>query len=244
MKPKTAVTTTDIVDQIIDLAISNGASDIHFEPFADKLRIRFRQDGVLYVLQDLPTSYIPEITRRIKIMAEADIADARRHQGGRLLYQHKSGEIDIRFSTYVTVHGEKIVLRLMGARGRKVINIQDIGIPPRSFIRFREYGLKRPSGVIIFTGPTGSGKTNSVYSCIDYLNKPDVSILTAEEPVESIIDGICQCSINPKINLTFEETLRHVVRQDPDIVVIGEIKKGLFFFEEKGRKFSLKKKKI
>jgi type IV pilus assembly protein PilB len=214
----------EMVDSIILAAVqARNVSDIHLEPMQDRFRIRFRTDGVLIQYKDYPLEYIPGITSRIKIMCEADIAEKRRHQGGRLLFEHNSEVMDMRVSVYVTVHGEKIVMRLIN-RQAELLSIEDIGMFPRMIERFRLEALDCPSGVVIVTGPTGSGKTTTVYSCINYLNKPQTSIITAEEPVEYIIEGIAQCSINPKINLTFEETLRHIVRQDPDVIVIGEIR--------------------
>jgi len=214
----------DIVNSIILVAIQEkNVSDIHFEPMQDRFRVRFRTDGVLIHYKDYPLEYIPGITSRIKVLCEADIAERRRHQGGRLLFEHNSEMMDMRVSFYVTVHGEKIVLRLLN-RQAELLNIDDIGMFHRMVERFRLDALDCPSGVVIVTGPTGSGKTTTVYSCINYLNNPHASIITAEEPVEYIIEGIAQCSINPKINLTFEETLRHIVRQDPDVIVIGEIR--------------------
>jgi len=213
-----------IVNSVIIAAIQEkNVSDIHFEPMQDRLRIRFRMDGVLVHYKDFPLELIPEITSRIKIMGEADITEKRRHQGGRILFESEGVEIDLRVSFYVTVHGEKIVMRILN-RQTELFNITDIGMFPRMLERFRLDALDCPSGVVIISGPTGSGKTTTVYSCINYLNKPDTSIITAEEPVEYVIEGISQCSINPKINLTFEETLRHIVRQDPDVIVIGEIR--------------------
>ncbi len=214
---------TEIVDTIILDAISLGVSDIHIEPLTDRLRIRFRQDGVLIHYKDYPREIIPALASRLKVMCQADIAEKRRHQGGRIDFKSSGEEIDLRVSFFVTVHGEKIVMRLL-KRQAHLLDIQDIGMPPRMLNRFRESALDCPSGVVLVTGPTGSGKTTTVYSCINYLNRPDVSIVTAEEPVEYMVDGIAQCSIDPKINLTFNETLRHIVRQDPDVVVIGEIR--------------------
>ncbi|MCP4575065.1 MAG: Flp pilus assembly complex ATPase component [Deltaproteobacteria bacterium] len=220
---KSDISVTERVNSIILEAISIGASDIHMEPLTDRLRVRFRLDGVLIHHKDFPLEIVPPLTSRIKIMCEADIAEKRRHQGGRIEFQSSGEEVDIRVSFYVTVHGEKIVMRLL-RRQAHLLSIQDIGMPPRMLDRYRDEALDCPSGVVLVTGPTGSGKTTTVYSCINYLNKPDVSIITAEEPVEYMVDGIAQCSIDPKINLTFKETLRHIVRQDPDIVVIGEIR--------------------
>jgi type IV pilus assembly protein PilB len=213
-----------LVEDILVSAINEKTvSDIHIEPMRDRLRIRFRLDGVLIHHRDFPARLIPAITSRFKILCAANIAEKRRHQGGRIVFTHEGREMDIRVSFYVTIHGEKIVLRLLN-RQNELLSIEDLGMQPRMLDRFRQDALDTPSGVLIVTGPTGSGKTTTVYSCINYLNKPETSIITAEEPVEYIIEGIAQCSINPNINLTFEETLRHIVRQDPDIVVIGEIR--------------------
>lgn len=213
-----------IVNDLILSAIKEkNVSDIHIEPMRDRLRVRFRMDGVLVHHEDFPVQMIPVITSRIKILCGANIAEKRRHQGGRIIFNHEGREMDMRISFYVTIHGEKIVMRLLN-RQNELLRIEDLGMQPRMLERFRINALDTPSGVLIMTGPTGSGKTTTVYSCINYLNKPETSIITAEEPVEYIVEGIAQCSINPEINLTFEETLRHIVRQDPDIVVIGEIR--------------------
>ncbi len=215
--------TSGIANSLIMAAIKERASDIHIEPTKDCLRIRFRQDGVLRHYKDLPADLIPALTSRIKIMCNVDITEKRRHQGGRIMFEHAEGQLDLRVSFYVTVHGEKIVLRLLN-RQNELLSLKEIGMPPRILERFVEQGLELPSGVLLITGPTGSGKTSTVYSCINKINSPQISIITAEEPVEALIDGVAQCSINPKINLTFDETLRHVVRQDPDVIVIGEIR--------------------
>jgi type IV pilus assembly protein PilB len=212
-----------IVERIILDAIDLDVSDIHIEPLPDRLRIRFRRDGVLEPYKDFPREIIPNISSRIKIMCKADIAEKRRHQGGRILFEYPGGELDMRASFYVTIHGEAIVLRLLNRQGN-LIDIASVGMFPKILKRFIEGALSRPSGVVIITGPTGSGKTTTVYSCIHHLNTPLLSIITAEEPVEYVIPGISQCSIDPKINLTFEETLRHIVRQDPDVILIGEIR--------------------
>ncbi len=214
---------TGIVERIILDAIDLDVSDIHMEPLPDRLRIRFRRDGVLEPYKEFPRELIPNISSRIKIMCKADIAEKRRHQGGRILFEHQGGELDMRASFYVTIHGEAIVLRLLNRQG-SLIDITAIGMYPKILKRFLDNALSRPSGVVIITGPTGSGKTTTVYSCIHHLNTPLLSIITAEEPVEYVIPGISQCSIDPKINLTFEETLRHIVRQDPDVILIGEIR--------------------
>ena len=212
-----------LADELLRAAVERDASDIHLEPLKNKMRVRFRQDGVLIHFQDFPKEILPALTNRIKVLCEVDITEKRRHQGGRFYFDFPGGHIDLRVSFYVTVHGEKIVMRLLNRNG-VLLDIEDVGLSQRILTRFKQDALYLPSGVIIITGPTGSGKTTTVYSCINHINDPQTSIITAEEPVEYIIDGISQCSINPKINLTFEETLRHIVRQDPDVIVIGEIR--------------------
>ncbi len=216
-------TVVGTVNSIILAAIKNNASDIHLEPMADRLQARFREDGVLSHFRDFPKEIIPALTSRLKIMCQADIAEKRRHQGGRILFEYDEGQLDLRVSFFVTIHGEQIVLRLLN-RKQELYDLQAIGLSPRMLSRFLEDAVYQPSGVLLVTGPTGSGKTSTIYSCIHALMSPQVSIITAEEPVEYVIDGIAQCSIDPKIDLTFEETLRHIVRQDPDVIVIGEIR--------------------
>lgn len=212
-----------IVNTIIINAIRAKASDIHIEPMHDRFRVRFRIDGILHHIKDYSKDIMPLIASRIKILTKLDIAEKRRHQGGRIDFQSGEYEVDLRVSTYVTVHGEKIVFRIINKMDR-LLKVEELGMPPRMLDDFITKSLHAPSGVLIVTGPTGSGKTSTVYSCIDHLNSIETSIITAEDPVEYVIDGIGQCSINEKLNLTFEETLRHIVRQDPDIIVIGEIR--------------------
>nr|WP_320010748.1 ATPase, T2SS/T4P/T4SS family [uncultured Desulfobulbus sp.] len=216
-------TVVGTVNSIILGAIKNGASDIHIEPMEDRLQVRFREDGVLNHFKDYPREIIPALTSRIKILCKADITEKRRHQGGRILFDYDEGQLDLRVSFFVTIHGEKIVFRLLN-RKQELFDLQSVGLSPRMLTRFLEDAVYHPSGVVLVTGPTGSGKTSTIYSCIHALKSPNVSIVTAEEPVEYVIEGVAQCSIDPKIDLTFEETLRHIVRQDPDVIVIGEIR--------------------
>ena len=211
------------VNKILADSIAKNASDIHIEPMKDRLRIRTREDGVLIQHMELPLEMAAALTSRIKIMAGADIAERRRHQDGRMEYEFEGMKIDLRVSFYSTIHGEKIVLRLLNNRSN-LLDINDIGMAPRMVDRFRDDVLDVPSGVVLITGPTGSGKTTTLYGAINYLNNINTSIITAEDPVEYVIPGISQCSINSKINITYEETLRHIVRQDPDVIVIGEIR--------------------
>ncbi len=213
-----------VVDLVRD-ALESGTSDIHIEPLQSGLRVRFRLDGVMIEHRNIDRELGAAVTSRIKVLAGADIAERRRHQDGRIKFEDpiSGATADIRASFYVTIHGEKAVLRLLN-RKTELLSIQDIGMGPRMLDRFVADALEVPTGVVIITGPTGSGKTTTLYAAVDHLNTPDTCIVTAEDPVEYVVDGIAQCSINAKINRTFEETLRHIVRQDPDIIVLGEIR--------------------
>jgi type IV pilus assembly protein PilB len=218
-------TVIGMINKLFNDAISQGASDIHIEPLKDRLRIRFRHDGILMLHQELPSEIAPQLSSRIKVMAQADIAERRRHQDGRILFESQlhGFNLDMRVSFFITIFGEKIVLRLLNKK-EAILDIRAIGMAPRMLDQFINDALDTPSGVMIITGPTGSGKTSTLYGCVSYLNNLNTSIITAEDPVEFVIEGISQCSINAKIGVTFEETLRHIVRQDPDIIVLGEIR--------------------
>ncbi|MBI1920318.1 MAG: Flp pilus assembly complex ATPase component TadA [Geobacter sp.] len=218
-------TVTGIINGLLEDAIRDDASDIHIEPMRERIRVRFRRDGVMMHHRDFPRDIAPQLATRIKVMSSTDIAERRRHQDGRILYEStgRGITIDLRVSIFITIYGEKIVLRLLNRKGG-MLSLKEIGMAPRMLERFIYEALDTPTGVMIITGPTGSGKTSTLYGCVNYLNSMSTSIITAEEPVEYVIDGVSQCSINPRIGLTFEETLRHIVRQDPDIIVMGEIR--------------------
>lgn len=216
-------TAIGIVDSIIGNAIDSGASDIHIEPFEDRLQVRYRIDGILVPYKMFPTNAASMVSARIKILCKANIAEKRRHQDGRMSFDHHGNYFDLRTSFFVTVFGEKIVLRILN-RIDQIITLENIGMQPKILARFKKDVLEVPSGVMIITGPTGSGKTTTLYSCVSDINNPRISIVTAEDPVEYVLQEISQCSIDAAINRTFEETLRHIVRQDPDVIVIGEIR--------------------
>ena len=212
-----------LVNAVLDHALAQRVSDVHLEPGREYLRIRFRQDGVMVLHEDVPNEKAVAMIGRIKVMAGADIAERRRHQDGRIQYETPRGTVDIRVSIYATIHGENVVMRLLNNRDT-LLTIRDIGMSPRMLEALQRDALDAPSGVVMVTGPTGSGKTTTLYSAVNYLNDANTSIITAEDPVEYMIDGISQCSINPKINVSYAETLKHIVRQDPDVIVIGEIR--------------------
>lgn len=213
------------VNKILQDAINAGASDIHIEPLRERVRVRLRIDGILREIMEFDSEELQPLVSRLKILAEADIVERRRHQDGRIEFEDPdTGAIsDLRVSFYVTVNGEAVVLRVLN-QNNKVLALSEIGMAPPLLDRFKRQALDAPSGVIIVTGPTGSGKTSTLYSCVHHLNNETTSIITAEDPVEFQVDGITQCSVNPKLGRTFEESLRHVVRQDPDIIVLGEIR--------------------
>jgi type IV pilus assembly protein PilB len=214
---------SEIVDLLIARAIRERASDIHIEPMGSKLRVRFRIDGALIRITDLPKEYGPRMTSRIKVLAEADISEKRRHQDGRIFVLCDSKEVDLRASFYVTVHGENTVLRILD-RTKNLLDLEDLGFAPRMLRRYVDDVLESSSGILLVTGPTGSGKTTTLYSSVAYVNEPTKKVITCEDPVEYVIDGISQCSVNEKVGPTFGDTLRAIVRQDPDIIVLGEIR--------------------
>jgi len=216
-------TAIGIVDSIIGNGIEQGASDIHIEPFEDRLQVRYRIDGILVPYKMFPSNAATMVSARIKVLCKANIAEKRRHQDGRMTFGYKGNNFDLRISIFITVFGEKIVLRILN-RIDQILKFEHMGMQPKMLSRFKKDVLNVPSGVMIITGPTGSGKTTTLYSCVSEIRSPHISIVTAEDPVEYVVEGISQCSIDTKINLTFEETLRHIVRQDPDVIVIGEIR--------------------
>ena len=216
--------TVELVNNLLSDAVQAQASDIHIEPMKNQLRVRFRCDGVLGIYRTLDKRQAPSLINRIKILGKADIAERRHHQDGHIDFADpKTGrQIDIRVSVYVTIYGEKIVLRLL--RRAQLVPLDEIGMFPRTLSRFYDEALDLPSGIVMITGPTGTGKTTTLYSCVNYLNSIDRCITTVEDPVEYVIEGIAQCSLNPKIDVTFETTLPYIMRQDPDVIVLGEIR--------------------
>lgn len=207
---------------VISQAVQNGVSDIHIEPFEKELRIRYRQDGMLYTAMTPPKKATAAITSRIKIMASLNIAEKRLPQDGRIKIKVANRMIDLRVSTLPVIWGEKIVMRILDQSGLRV-NLEDLGFEPESLKRFKN-GISAPYGIVLVTGPTGSGKTTTLYSALTSLNKIEVNIMTAEDPVEYMLHGINQVQCKPEIGLTFAAALRAFLRQDPDIIMVGEIR--------------------
>jgi general secretion pathway protein E len=210
------------VNAIIFKASSERASDVHIEPYEDRLKVRFRVDGVLYDVASEEKGFQAAIISRVKIMAGLNIAEKRLPQDGRIGLKIAGKEVDIRVSTVPTQFGERIVMRLLDKTGA-VLDIQQLGVEKRNLDGLVKL-LSKPNGIILVTGPTGSGKTTTLYACLSYINKPDLNILTVEDPIEYQLDGIGQMQVNPKIDFTFASGLRAILRQDPDVVMVGEIR--------------------
>lgn len=212
-----------IVDYLLLRAIELGASDLHIEPLRNKVRVRARVDGTLRPLTELPADSAPRVASRVKILAGADIAEKRLHQDGRIFVKTGGRDIDLRVSTYASMFGETLVLRLLD-RKRGLLPLDDLGFHPRALAALREIVLRASSGLILVTGPTGCGKTTTLYSFVDHLNDPSLKVISCEDPVEYVLDGVVQCSVNEKTGPTFADSLRAIVRQDPDVIVVGEIR--------------------
>lgn len=211
-----------LVNHLILEAIRKGASDIHIEMYQRILRVRYRIDGTLVEMTPLPYRLRSSVISRIKIMSELDISERRLPQDGRLKIRMGYKTVDIRVSIIPTIFGEKVVMRILDS-ANLVLDLQKFGIPDKGLHNIKE-ALSAPYGMILVTGPTGSGKSTTLYSALSALNQPDVNIMTAEDPVEYNIDGINQVNVNSDIGLTFAAALRSFLRQDPDVIMLGEVR--------------------
>jgi type II secretion system protein E len=211
-----------LVNLLIENAIKANASDVHIEPFEDTLRVRYRIDGVLFDAETPPKRLRAAITSRIKIMAELNIAERRLPQDGRIRMGLEGRRLDIRVSTIPTLHGESIVMRILD-RAAILLPLERLGFDERTR-QLIEHIIRLPHGMLLVTGPTGSGKTTTLYAALDKINSPEKKIITIEDPVEYQLRGVNQIQVKPKIGLTFASGLRHIVRQDPDIIMVGEIR--------------------
>jgi len=211
-----------LVNLFITRAVESRASDIHIEPFEDELRVRYRIDGVLHDIETAPKRLQAAIVSRVKIMAKLNIAERRLPQDGRIRLQVGEREIDLRVSTIPVLYGESVVMRILLKEGI-IIDLNKIGFSSHMLQVF-DHLITKPNGIILVTGPTGSGKTTTLYGALDKINSPDKKIITVEDPVEYQLKGVNQIQVKPQIGLNFASTLRHIVRQDPDIILIGEIR--------------------
>jgi type II secretion system protein E len=211
-----------LVNVVLMSAIQKGASDIHIEPYEKELRVRYRIDGILYNIMSPPMKFRDAIASRLKIMAKLDIAEKRLPQDGRFTIRTGGKDVDLRVSVLPTSHGERVVLRILEKETR-LLNLSEVGLSP-DCLRVMEQLIHLSHGMILVTGPTGSGKTTTLYAALSQINAPDKNIITVEDPVEYQLQGISQMQVNPKINLSFAAGLRSILRQDPDVIMIGEIR--------------------
>jgi len=211
------------VNQLVARALERRSSDIHFEPFEKQFRVRYRIDGILYEVPAPPREMQAAVTSRIKLMAKLNIAEQRLPQDGRIPLRVLGREIDLRVSTLPTLYGESVVMRLLDRSASDRYSLATLGFPD-TLLRKMEYYLDLPHGLFLVTGPTGSGKSTTLYGSLRRLNTTDVKIITVEDPVEYQLPGVNQIHVNPQIGLTFAAGLRHIVRQDPDIIMVGEIR--------------------
>jgi general secretion pathway protein E len=211
-----------LVNLIFTKALESRASDIHIEPFENRLIVRYRIDGVLHETESPPRRLSAAIISRVKIMAALDIAERRLPQDGRIKLRIQGKEIDLRVSTIPTMHGESVVMRILD-KGGVPLDFASLGFEGQALERFI-HTLDQVHGILLVTGPTGSGKTTTLYTAMDRLNKPDIKIVTVEDPVEYQMPGINQIQVKPQIDLTFSNALRSIVRQDPDVIMVGEIR--------------------
>jgi type IV pilus assembly protein PilB len=215
-----------LVNSIIFQAAEDGASDIHFEPQEDALAVRLRIDGVLHEVQRIPRRMMPGVTTRLKVLAKLDIAERRKPQDGRIsLNAAAAGRmLDIRVATLPTVEGETVVMRLLD-KSKKAPTLTELGLSDEMRVRMEEI-IRRPTGALLVTGPTGSGKSTTLYAALTEINRPEINIITVEDPVEFRLGGVNQVQINARAGLTFAAALRSILRSDPDVVMVGEIRDG------------------
>lgn len=211
-----------LVNLVINRAVEIGASDIHIEPFEGDMKIRYRIDGVLHDVESPPKKLQSAVISRIKIMSKLNIAERRLPQDGRIRFKSMGKNIDMRVSTLPTIYGESIVMRILD-RGGVVLELEKLGFPSKELKQFENL-ISKPYGMLLVTGPTGSGKTTTLYTALHKINSPDIKIITIEDPVEYQMYGINQLHVKPQIGLTFANGLRSIVRQDPDVIMVGEIR--------------------
>jgi len=211
-----------LINSMLFQAVKDRASDVHVEPFERDLEIRYRIDGIMYKILSPPKRFQSSIISRIKIMAGLNIAEKRLPQDGRIGIKIAGRDVDIRVSVIPTAHGERVVLRLLD-KSTSLLNIEDIGLTPEERQTLLQL-IQLSHGIVLVTGPTGSGKTTTLYASLNRINSPDKNIITIEDPIEYQLKGIGQMQVNPKINLTFANGLRSILRQDPDVIMVGEIR--------------------
>ncbi|MCB1719342.1 MAG: Flp pilus assembly complex ATPase component TadA, partial [Candidatus Competibacteraceae bacterium] len=211
-----------LINALLTEAIKENASDIHIEAFENRLQVRFRVDGVLREVLSPPRKLGPLLVSRVKVMANLDIAEKRLPQDGRISLRVAGRPVDVRVSTLPSGHGERVVLRLLDKSAGR-LDLEQLGMRAESRDELEQL-LQRPHGIFLVTGPTGSGKTTTLYAALDYLNSRQRNIMTVEDPIEYYLDGISQTQVNTRVDMSFARGLRAILRQDPDVVMVGEIR--------------------
>ncbi|MCI0651615.1 MAG: type II secretion system ATPase GspE [Planctomycetes bacterium] len=221
-KDVNATPVVKLLNLVLLQAIKDRASDIHLEPFENEFKIRYRVDGVLYEMMPPPVQLARAVISRVKVMSNLDIAETRLPQDGRIELNIGGKPVDLRVSTLPTMYGESVVMRVLD-RSNVALDLEKLGLRPQE-LKTMQYLISKPNGIILVTGPTGSGKTTTLYSCLNHANTPDMKIITTEDPVEYNLHGIVQVPINEDIGVTFAHCLRSILRQDPDMILVGEIR--------------------
>ncbi|MEE9310926.1 MAG: ATPase, T2SS/T4P/T4SS family, partial [Planctomycetota bacterium] len=211
-----------LLNFLLATAIRDQSSDIHLEPFEDKFQVRYRVDGALLAMESPPKELANSLISRIKVLSKLDISETRMPQDGRIELTIEGRSVDLRVSTLPTMFGESCVMRILD-RSNVSLDLDNLGMRPEENEMIKAL-INKPNGVVLVTGPTGSGKTTTLYSCLNFMNKPDIKIITTEDPVEYDLPGVMQCQVNEDVGMTYSGALRSILRQDPDIILVGEIR--------------------
>jgi type IV pilus assembly protein PilB len=211
-----------LLNFLLATAIRDRSSDIHLEPFEDRFQVRYRVDGALLAMENPPKELAPSLISRIKVLSKLDIAETRMPQDGRIELMIENRSVDLRVSTLPTMFGESCVMRILD-RSNVSLDLDNLGMRPEENEMIKAL-IGKPNGIVLVTGPTGSGKTTTLYSCLNYMNNPNIKIITTEDPVEYDLPGVMQCQVNEDVGLTYGAALRSILRQDPDMILVGEIR--------------------
>jgi len=211
-----------LLNFLLATAIRDQSSDIHLEPFEDRFQVRYRVDGALLAMENPPKELAPALISRIKVLSKLDISETRMPQDGRIELVIENRSVDLRVSTLPTMFGESCVMRILD-RNNVSLDLDNLGMRPEDNEMIKAL-IAKPNGIVLVTGPTGSGKTTTLYSCLNFMNNPNIKIITTEDPVEYDLPGVMQCQVNEEVGLTYGKALRSILRQDPDMILVGEIR--------------------
>ena len=211
-----------LLNFLLATAIRDRSSDIHLEPFEEKFQVRYRVDGALLAMENPPKELANALISRIKVLSKLDISETRMPQDGRIELMIENRSVDLRVSTLPTMFGESCVMRILD-RNNVSLDLDNLGMRPEENEMIKAL-IAKPNGIVLVTGPTGSGKTTTLYSCLNFMNSPNIKIITTEDPVEYDLPGVMQCQVNEDVGLTYGAALRSILRQDPDMILVGEIR--------------------